>query len=91
MLIEIAKLDKEEDMEKLITQISQRGLRREDTRELSKKLKGKQRHTRPFIFSYSPAANDYYHLRLEFKKHSVDNTEIIQVLEEIITRLKSKR
>ena len=91
MLIEIAKLDKEEDMEKLITQIVQRGLRREDTRELSKKLKGKQKHTRPYIFSYSPAANDYYHLRIEFKKHSVDNSEIIQVLEEIIARLKSNR
>jgi ParB family chromosome partitioning protein len=90
MLIEIAKLDKEEDMEKLITQISQRGLRREDTRELSKKFKGKQKHARPFIFSYSPAANDYYHLRIEFKRHTVDNTEIIKVLEEIIARLKSK-
>ena len=91
MLIEIAKLDKEEDMEKLITEISRRGLRREDTRELSKKLKGKPKPTRPFIFSYTPAANDYYHLRIEFKKHSVDSDEIIQVLEEIIAKLKSKR
>jgi len=90
MLIEIAKLDKEEDMEKLITQIGQRGLRRDDTRELSKKLKGKPRPGRPFIFSYTPAANDYYHLRIEFKKHAVDNTEIIQVLEEIIRKLKAK-
>ena len=91
MLIEIAKLDSETDMEKLITQIGQRGLRREDTRELSKKIKGKQKHGRPFVFSYTPAANEYYHLRIEFKKHSVDNNEIIQVLEEIIDRLKAKR
>ena len=91
MLIEIAKLDKEEDMEKLITQIGQRGLRREDTRELSKKLKGKPGRNRPFIFSYTPAANDYYHLRIEFKKHSVDNSEIIQVLEEIIHKLKANK
>lgn len=90
-LIEIAKLDKEEDMEKLIMEISHRGLRREDTRELSKKIKGKQKHTKPFIFSYSPAPNDSYHLRIEFKKHSVDNDEIIKVLEEIIARLKGKR
>ena len=46
---------------------------------------------RPFIFSYTPAANDYYHLRIEFKKHNVDNTEIIQVLEEIINKLKSNK
>ncbi len=91
MLIEIAKLDKEEDMEKLITEITRRGLRREDTRELSKKLKGKPKPARPFVFSYAPAANDYYHLRIEFKKHSVDNDEIIQVLEEIIAKLKAKR
>jgi ParB family transcriptional regulator, chromosome partitioning protein len=90
MLIEIAKLDKEEDMEKLIAEISRRGLRREDTRELSKKLKGKPK-ARPFVFSYAPAANDYYHLRIEFKKHSVDDDEIIQVLEEILAKLKSKR
>jgi ParB family chromosome partitioning protein len=90
MLIEIAKLESEEDMEKLLTEISQRGLRREDTRELSKKIKGKLKRTRPFIFSYAPAADDYYHLRIEFKKHSVDNDEIIKVLEEIISRLKTK-
>ncbi len=90
-LIEIAKLDKEEDMEKLIMEISHRGLRREDTRELSKKIKGKQKHGKPFIFSYAPAQNDYYHLRIEFKKHSVDNDEIIEVLEEIIAKLRAKR
>ena len=90
VLIEIAKLDKEKDMETLITSIAQRGLRREDTRELSKKLKGKQQPRRPFVFNYTPAANDYYHLKIEFKKPSVNNDEIIQVLEEIISRLKSK-
>lgn len=90
VLIEIAKLDKETDMEKLITQISQQGLRREDTRELSKKLKGRPKHAKPFVFSYSPAANDYYHLRIEFKKHNVNNEEIIQVLEDIISKLKAR-
>jgi ParB family chromosome partitioning protein len=89
-LIEIAKLEKEADMERLITEISQRGLRREDTRELSKKIKGKVKHSKPFIFSYTPQANDYYHLRIEFKKHSVSKDEIIEVLEEIIARLKGK-
>ena len=70
--------------------ISQRGLRREDTRELSKKLKGKLKTSKPYVFSYSPQASDQYHLRLEFKKHSVSRDEIIGVLEEILARLKSK-
>jgi ParB family chromosome partitioning protein len=89
-LIEIAKLEKEADMQRLIEEISQRGLRREDTRELSRKLKGKTKSGKPFIFSYSPKPNDSYHLRLEFKKHSVSKEEIIDVLEEIISKLKAK-
>jgi ParB family transcriptional regulator, chromosome partitioning protein len=89
-LIEIAKQEKEADMERLIHEISQRGLRREDTRELSKKIKGKIKTTKPFVFTYTPQANDQYHLRIEFKKHTVSREEVIQVLEEIISRLKSK-
>ncbi len=89
-LIEIAKLEKEDDMERLITEIFQRGLRREDTRELSKKLKGKLKTTKPYIFSYAPKANDSYHLRIEFKKHSVTKEEIIDVLEDILAKLRTK-
>ncbi len=89
-LIEIAKQEKKGDMERLINEIVQRGLRREDTRELSKKLKGKIASSKPFVFNYSPQPNDSYHLRIEFKKHSVSREEIIQVLEDIIGRLKSK-
>ena len=89
-LIEIAKQEKASDMERLIHEITQRGLRREDTRELSKKLKGKSKTSKPFVFSYTPHPNDQYHLRIEFKKHSVSPEEVIQVLEEIISRLKSK-
>jgi ParB family chromosome partitioning protein len=89
-LIEIAKQETPADMERLINEITHRGLRREDTRELSKQLKGKSKSGKPFVFSYGPQANDQYHLRLEFKKHSVSRDEIIHVLEEIISRLKSK-
>ncbi len=89
-LIEIAKLPREEDMESLIQEIGERGLRREDTRELSKKIKGKLKRARPYVFSYSPKKEEYY-LRLEFKKSSVTKDEVIRVLEEIIAELKSKK
>jgi ParB family chromosome partitioning protein len=89
-LIEIAKQEKQADMERLIHEITQRGLRREDTRELSKQLKGKTKTSKPYIFSYTPQSSDQYHLRIEFKKHTVSREEVIQVLEEIISRLKSK-
>jgi len=89
-LIEIAKLENPEDMEKLINEIGMRGLRREDTRELSKRLKGKSKSSKPYIFSYAPKSNDRYHLRIEFRKHQVSKEEIIAVLEEIIENLRSK-
>jgi len=89
-LIEIAKLEKADDMERLINEISQRGLRREDTRELSKKIKGKTQTTKPYIFSYTPKANDSYHLRIEFKKHTVTKEEIIHVLEDLLSKLRGK-
>jgi ParB family chromosome partitioning protein len=89
-LIEIAKQESPTDMERLISEITHRGLRREDTRELSKQLKGKGKATKPYVFSFSPQASDQYHLRLEFKKHTVSRDEIIHVLEEIISRLKAK-
>jgi ParB family chromosome partitioning protein len=89
-LIEIAKQEKPADMERLIQEISRRGLRREDTRELSKRLKGKVKSSKPFVFTFAPQASDQYHLRLEFKKHAVTREEVIQVLEEIISRLKDR-
>ena len=88
-LIEVAKLEKEEDMERLLNEISQRRLRREDTRELSKQIKGKQKKGKPFVFNFAPQTN-FFHLRLEFKKQSVSKDEIIRVLEEIIVNLKGK-
>ena len=89
-LIEIAKLEKEQDMERLINEIAERGLRREDTRELSKRLKGKQKTSKPYVFSYAPPQSDSYHLRIEFKKHNITKEEIIGVLEEILGRLKGR-
>ncbi len=89
-LIEIAKQEKEQDMERLIEEIAARGLRREDTRELSKKFKGKQKTTKPYVFSYAPPHSDSYHLRIEFKKHNITKDEIIRVLEETLARLKAK-
>ena len=91
MLVEIAKLGTEQAMENLIHEIAERGLRREDTRALSKKMKGKLKKSRPYIFSYSPKKNDYYHLRLEFRKENVSTEEIINVLEEIIDQLRSRK
>lgn len=89
-LVEIAKQKDKDKMFKLITEIKERELRREDTRELSKQIKGKKKGLGHFVYNYKPSSSEYYKLRIEFKRKSVSKDEIIKVLEEIVKRLKSK-
>jgi len=89
-LVEIAKQKDKDKMFKLLTEIKERELRREDTRELSKQIKGKTKGLGHFVYNYKPLSKEYYKLRIEFKRKSVSKDEIIKVLEEIIKRLKSK-
>lgn len=88
-LIEIAKQKSAEDMKKLVQMIAERELRRSDTRELSKELKGKIKKRKYFIYNFKPAKDDTYKLRIEFKKESVSKEEIIKILKEVINKLKS--
>lgn len=86
-LIEIAKQKNKDAMLQLITEIKERDLRREDTRELSKRLKGRIKRIRHFVYNYIPKP-DIYRLRIEFKKENVTKDEIIKILEEVIRKLK---
>jgi ParB family chromosome partitioning protein len=92
-LIEIAKLNKITDMESLIDEIKERGLRREDTRDLSKLIKGKLKKSelKPFIYNYVSKEDRSFHLKIEFKKQTVSRAEIIHILEELIAKLKSDK
>ena len=90
VLIEVAKQKSKDNMLKLITEIKNRDLRREDTRELSKRLKGKIRRPRYFIYNYAPAKENYK-IKIEFKKPQVTKDEIIKILEEIIKKLKKSK
>lgn len=89
-LVEIAKQKDKDKMFKLLNEIKERELRREDTRELSKQIKGKTKSLGHFVYNFKPSSAEYYKLRIEFKRKSVSKDEIIKVLEEIIKRLKSK-
>lgn len=89
VLIEIAKQQTKENMYKLISDIKERDLRREDTRELSKILKGKKKKIKHFVYNYSPE-EDFYRFRIEFKKQNVSKNEIIEILEEVIRKLKDR-
>jgi len=87
-LIEISKQKTPEDMFTLAKQIKERDLRREDTRDLSKVLKGSEKRPRHFVYSYKPIGRESYRLRIEFKKTNVKKEEIIEILEEILQNLK---
>ena len=89
-LIEIAKLKDKEHMEELIRIIKERDLKREDTRDLSKRMMGKIKRPRMFVYNYKPAGSEY-RMRLEFKNQDISKDDIIKILEEIVKNLKSNK
>jgi ParB family chromosome partitioning protein len=89
-LIEIAKQKNVENMKTLVSMIKRRELTREDTRDLSKGLKGIQRKQKYFIYNFKPKEKDSYKLRIEFKQETVSREEIIDILKEVIRKLKSQ-
>jgi ParB family chromosome partitioning protein len=93
LLVEISKLKNEAEMKALIDKIKERGLRREDTRDLTKAFKGKDtdKLSRPkhYIFNYAPKEDRTYSVKIEFKKESVSRAEIIRILESLLDKLKS--
>ena len=70
-------------------EIKSRNLGREDTRELSKKIKGKETKIKRFVYNYKGQSPERFKLRLEFKKQEVSKSEIIRILEEVIEKLKN--
>lgn len=86
-LIEIAKQKTSEHMMKLIEEIQKRDLKREDTRELSKKIKGTVKRPVKYIYNLKSSGN-FCRIKMVFNKDKVDKNEIIRVLEEILSNLK---
>ncbi len=87
-LIEIAKQKSVENMKRLVSMIKSRELTREDTRELSKDLKGVPKKHKYFVYNFKPKEKDSYRLKIEFKQEEVSKEEIIDVLKEVIKKLK---
>ena len=89
-IIEIAKIDDESNMAKVVDQIIERKLTRSDTRDLTKLFKEKEEKEKPeyFVFNYVPKDNKTYKLRIEFKKQVVTRQELIKILEEVLNHLR---
>ena len=77
-------------MMQLFYAIRDRDLRRDDTRDLSKVIKGQpvSNKIKRYVYNYKPEGSDSYRLRLEFKQEKVSKNEVIAILEEILNKLK---
>ena len=89
-IIEIAKQKTEDDMLRLVHEITDRRLSREDTRDLSKYLTGKTKKIKYYVYNYVPEDTDRFRIRLEFRKQSVSKQEIIETLEDVLRKLKAE-
>ncbi len=91
-LLEIAKQNNKDDMRRLINAIRERDLRRDDTRRLSKEIKGKKREEiKKYIYQYELEGNKEFKVRIEFRKRRVRREEIIKILEMMLEKLKSEK
>lgn len=88
-IIEVAKQENNDKMYKLVTEIKKKELKREDTRDLSKKLKGKEKTIDKYVYNYQEEDKSFK-LKIEFKKQRVTRNEIVEILERLIKKLKVK-
>jgi len=86
-VIEIAKQESEDNMYRLITEIKKRELKREDTRDLSKMIKGKEKKIDKYVYKYEEKDKSFK-IKIEFKQQRVTKDEIVQILEKLIEKLK---
>jgi len=95
LLVELSKLKSPDDMNTLLAKIQEGGLRREDTRDLTKAMKGQEgaddAKPKHYVFHYRPPDDKTYQIRIEFKKETVSRTEIIRILEELLAKMKLPR
>lgn len=89
-IIEIARQKTEDDMITFAQEIVDRRLTREDTRDLSKLLKGKVKKQKYYVYNYVPEGTDKFRMRLEFKKQMVSRQEIIDALEDVLRKLREQ-
>lgn len=91
-IIEIAKIENQETMARVVDQIIERKLTRADTRDLTKLFKEKEEKEKPkyFVYNFVPKDNKNFRLRIEFKKEVVTRQELINILEDVIRQLREE-
>jgi ParB family chromosome partitioning protein len=87
LLLEVLKAGTEQEMIKLLEEVSRRGLSRDDLRDRMRKEHGKAKHRKPYVFRFK-APDKTYSLALTFRQSAVDSDDLIQALEQILRELR---
>ncbi len=89
VLLEVMKLDDEDEMILLLERISSLGLSRKDVRRAVKKDsdKGKPARPKPYVFKFK-APDKRFDLSLTFRQEEVDRQDLIGALEQILSELR---
>ncbi|MCG8455020.1 MAG: ParB/RepB/Spo0J family partition protein, partial [Holophagales bacterium] len=89
ILLEILKAESEEEMIRLLEQVSTLGLNRDDLRRRTRsdKKKDGQLRRKPYVFNFKPE-DKRFSLSLKFRQSSVSRGELIETLETILAGLR---
>jgi hypothetical protein len=91
LLLEVLKAGSEEEMIRLLEEVSSHGLNRDDLRRrLRNRDRAGSRSSRrtPYSFKFK-APDKSYTLNLTFRQSEVEKQDLIQALEQILTELRS--
>ena len=89
LLLEVLKVGDEEEMIRLLEEVSRRGLNRDDLRRQQRGNKpGKPQRRKPFIFSFR-SPDKSFNMSLKFRQSTVSRDELIQTLEQVLQDLRN--
>ena len=92
LLLEVLKADSEDEMIRILEEVSRQGLSRDDLRRRMRNreaAQGKAGKRKPYIFKFK-APDKSYSLSLTFRQSTVDRTDLIQALENILVDLRQQ-
>jgi len=93
LLLEVAKLGTPARMKAMLDKVGREGLTRDDVRESSRsegRGPGTTPRRKPFVFKFR-APDKRYALQLSFRQSTVDRTDLIQALEQILEDLRQAK
>jgi ParB family chromosome partitioning protein len=95
LLLELVKLESEEEMIEILKRVASEGLTRDDLRGALRKPRGndlsrKKIGLQPFVFKFK-APDKSYALSLSFSRAEVDEDDLIAALESILSDLRAKK